>query len=155
MLSAASTTESFKRPMSDFEKCIKFRHLISIDPSDELIDREMTNAKYDLERAEESLNKGDLKWAAIQAYYSMYHSARILVLSKGYREKNHQCLLVALRELYVKKGELSKYVVENFQICLDIKAEADEGKLPGEGSVRMGIETAMNYLILAVQIAEY
>ena len=46
----------------------------------------------------------------------MFHSAKALVLKKGYREKSHYCLLVALRELYIKSGELTKDVADDFEL---------------------------------------
>jgi len=87
--------------MDDFERCIKERRLIKIKPSEEMIQKELDSAEYDLERARNSLNEEDFKWAAVQSYYSMFHATKALVLKKGYREKSHFCLIIALKELFL------------------------------------------------------
>ena len=68
--------------MNDFERCIKERRLVKIKPSNVMIQKEFESAEYDLERARNSLDEGDFKWAAVQSYYSMFHAAKALVLKK-------------------------------------------------------------------------
>jgi uncharacterized protein (UPF0332 family) len=92
--------------MNDFEQCIKEHHLLTIKGTKEMIEKEITSAEYDLSRSKESIEDKDYKWASVQAYYSMFHAAKALVLKKGYREKSHYCLIVAIRELYVKDGTM-------------------------------------------------
>ena len=93
--------------MFDFERCVKERRLIKIKASKQMIQKEIESSEYDLERARNSLDQEDFKWTAIQSYYSMFHAAKALVLKKGYREKSHFCLIIALRELYVKEDILN------------------------------------------------
>ncbi len=112
-------------PMNEFQKCLEQRRIVKIIPTKEMIDKEITNAEYDLKMADESLLKDDSKWASVQAYYSMFHSAKALVLNKGYREKSHYCLIVALRELYIKTKELDKDIGDDLETCMDIRHEAD------------------------------
>lgn len=95
------------RTMNDFERCIQERHLIKIKATSEMIEKEITTAEYDLERSKKSMKDEDYKWASVQAYYSMFHAAKALVLKKGYREKSHYCLIIAVRELYVKDGTMN------------------------------------------------
>jgi len=71
----------------EFKKCLKTRKIVKIEIDQEMIKKELEQAKYDLKRAKNSLKIGDFKWTIIQAYYSMFHSARALIFSKGYREK--------------------------------------------------------------------
>lgn len=70
--------------MNDFERCIKERLLLTIKATEEMIDKESTSAEYDLSRSKESMQDEDYKWASVQAYYSMFHAAKALVLKKGY-----------------------------------------------------------------------
>ena len=132
--------------MNKFEKCLNDRKIIRIKTNKEMIDREIQDAKYDLNKAEESLNRDDAKWASIQAYYSMFHSAKALILRKGYRERSHYCLMVALEELYGKTGELDKEHIENFEICMDIRHEADYGMTYDVESATMCIEASYKLL---------
>lgn len=132
--------------MNDFEKCLKERRILKIDASNEMIKKEIEGAKYDLSSAEESLNDEDYKWASVQAYYSMFHAAKALVLKKGYREKSHYCLLIALRELYVKSKELNAEFAENFEIGMDIRHEADYALTFDEESAKIAIGNAGKFL---------
>lgn len=54
--------------MYDFKRCVQERRLIKITPSQEMIQKELESAKYDLERAKNSLEAMDFKWAAVQSY---------------------------------------------------------------------------------------
>ena len=113
--------------MNEFERCIKERRIIKIKPSNEMIQKELDSAEYDLERARNSLEEEDFKWAVIQSYYSMFHAAKALVLKKGHHEKSHFCLVIALKELYVNEDTLNAEMVENLELCMHLRHEADYG----------------------------
>ena len=132
--------------MNEFETCLNERKIVKIKPSTKMIEKEVNSAEYDLSRSRESLSHKDYKWASVQAYYSMFHSAKALVLNKGYREKSHYCLLVALKELYVETGELAKEFADNFEMCMDIRQEADYGLTYSSGSAELSIESAKKLL---------
>lgn len=132
--------------MNDFERCIKERRLIKIKPSNEMIQKEIESAEYDLERARNSLDEDDFKWAAVQSYYSMFHAAKTLVLKKGYREKSHFCLIIALRELYVKENSLDTEMVENLELCMNLRHEADYGLTYHQESAETAIKYAEEFL---------
>jgi len=140
--------------MNEFEICLKERKIVKIKPSIEMIKKETKNAEYDLARSKESLSKKDYKWASIQAYYSMFHSAKALVLNKGYREKSHYCLLVALRELYIKTDELDKESADDFEMCMDIRQEADYGLTYSSRSAELSVKAAEKLLEVAKSILD-
>jgi uncharacterized protein (UPF0332 family) len=132
--------------VNDFERCIKERRLIKIKPSTEMIQKEVESAEYDLERARNSLDGGDCKWAAVQSYYSMFHAAKALVLKRGYREKSHFCFIIALRELYVKKDKLNAELVENLELCMSLRHEADYGLTYHQESAETALKYAEEFL---------
>lgn len=132
--------------MNEFQKCLEQRRIVKIIPTQELIEKELTHAKYDLKSAEESLEKEDSKWSSVQAYYSMFHTAKALVLKKGYREKSHYCLIVALRELYITTGELDANIGEDLEHCMDIRHEADYGLTYDIESAELCIDAAKRFL---------
>ena len=117
-----------------------------------MIEKELEGAKYDLSSAEESLHDEDYKWASVQAYYSMFHAAKALIFKKGYREKSHYCLLIALRELYVKTKKLNSEFADNFEMIMDIRHEADYALTYDEESARIAIENARNFLEKALAL---
>ena len=132
--------------MDEFERCIKERRIIKIKPSNEMIQKELDSAEYDLERAINSLEEEDFKWAAVQSYYSMFHAAKALVLKKGYREKSHFCLVIALRELYVNEDTLNTEMVENLELCMHLRHEADYGLTYHQESAETAIKYAEEFL---------
>ena len=138
--------------MNDFQRCIKERRLVKIKPSKEMIQKEIESAEYDLERARNSLEQEDFKWTAIQSYYSMFHAAKALVLKKGYREKSHFCLIIALRELYVKEEKLNQEMVENFELCMNLRHEADYGLTYHKESAETAIKYAEEFLNTALKL---
>lgn len=107
--------------MGAFERCIAEKRLVKVEPSLEMIAKELESVDYDYGRAMDSLKEGDSKWASIQAYYSIFHAAKSLVLSKGYREKGHACLIVALRELFPAE----RYLANDLELCMDLRHGAD------------------------------
>jgi uncharacterized protein (UPF0332 family) len=138
--------------MSEFEKCLKERRIQRIDVSGELVKKEMDAAEYDLERAGRNVEEEDFKWASVQAYYSMFHAAKALLFSKGYREKSHYCLIAAIRELFVATGEMSAGVADNLEMCMDIRHEADYGLVYDEASSRQAVERAKGFLAAAKSV---
>lgn len=90
-----------------------------------LFTKELDLAEEDLKACQEALEKESYKWATIQAYYSMFHSARALIYAQGYREKSHWCLIVAIRELFVKSGKVSHKLVEALQLGKNLREAAD------------------------------
>jgi uncharacterized protein (UPF0332 family) len=138
--------------MNDFERCIKERRLIKIKLSNEMIQKEVESAEYDLERARNSLDEGDFKWAAVQSYYSMFHAAKALVLKRGYREKSHFCLIIALKELYVKENNLDAEMVENLELCMNLRHEADYGLTYHQQSAKIAIKYAEDFLNNALKL---
>lgn len=55
----------------------------------------------------------------------MFHAARALLYSRGYRERSHYCLVVGIRELYVNKNLLSHTLVEALQFGKTLRENAD------------------------------
>jgi uncharacterized protein (UPF0332 family) len=115
-----------------------------------MIEKEMKAARIDLETAEDSLSRGHVKWASVQAYYSMFHSAKALVLSKGYREKSHWCLLVALRELMVETGELDEEMADDLELAMGVRHDADYALEYNERNAKRVIEKARVMLEVAI-----
>lgn len=109
----------------DFENCLKKNKIRKFSPGKSLTGKEIATAESDIKEAKESLARKKYKWATIQAYYSMFHSARALLYNKNYREKSHYCLIIALKVLYVKTGELPIRLVEGLQRGKNLREDAD------------------------------
>ena len=109
----------------EFKDCLRKNKLKKFSRGKALVNKELKSAEEDLKTAKESFNNENYKWATIQCYYSMFHSARALLYSKNYRERSHYCLIVALRIFYGEKGLLSGNLIEGFQKAKALRENAD------------------------------
>ena len=134
------------------QKLIRERKITKIKPEKEVILKEIEGAEYDLKKAQKTLDDNDAKWATVKAYYSIFHSARALLYSAGYREKSHRALLAALNELFVKTGKLPTDLLLAFEDGMDLREEADYGQTFSEGSASDLIDDAKAFLAKAKDI---
>lgn len=111
--------------MDEFERCVQTGRLERVAPDVAWVSRELEAAGYDLARARRSLRQRDAKWAIVQGYYAMFHAAKAMVLSAGYREKSHVCLAIALRHIFVDGGRLDDADVERLVGALELRNQAD------------------------------
>lgn len=109
----------------EFEKCLRSQKIKVFSRGKMLADKELQIAISDLEQAKITFKNSNYKWATIQCYYSMFHSARALLYTRNYREKSHHCLIVAIRALYVEKKLLPSHLIEGLQKAKTLRESAD------------------------------
>lgn len=119
---------------------LRERKIIRSRTSRGMVQKELQASKNDLEAARKSLNEGEDKWATVQAYYSIFHAARALLYSKGFREKSHRGLLAALRQLYPR--EISGSMLDDFREAMELRESADYGLVWSEESATNVLDTA-------------
>ena len=127
-----------------FQKLIEEHKITRIKKDFALVEKEMIAAKADLKDAGESLGLKKFKWATIQGYYAMFHSARALLFDKGFREKSHHALFVAIRELYA--GKIERSFIQDFEHGMYLRQEADYGLKFSDSGARDIIESAEKIL---------
>lgn len=108
-----------------FQKCLQKGLIKTFSNGEVLVKKELEGAKLDLGSAKKSFTEKNYKWATIQLYYSMFHSARALLYAKNYREKSHACLIEAIRNFYTQKGEIGFWLIEALQKAKTLREEAD------------------------------
>jgi uncharacterized protein (UPF0332 family) len=108
-----------------FERCLKHGKIKEFSRGQALAGKEAGLAKADLARGRATYGDGDYKWSTVQAYYSMFHSARALLYRKNYREKSHACLIVAIKYLYAESRELSLDLIEAIIEAKRLREDAD------------------------------
>lgn len=82
----------------------------------------------------------------------MYHASRALIYSKGYRERSHYCLFVALQELFIDRGILSADLVESFRNSMRLRETADYRSDFSEEGALSAIDRAEKMLKKAEEI---
>jgi len=139
---------------NDFKDCLKRGKIKEFSKAKSLIPKELDSAKSDLKTAQDSIKQKNYKWATIQAYYSMFHTARALIYSKGYREKSHYCLIVALRTLFVAEKLLDVRLVEAMQTAKTLRENADYASEFSKSSAEALVEKAQLFLKKAEEILQ-
>lgn len=111
------------------------KKIIPIPGAKRLVSRELDTAKDDLKEAHDSFERGGYKWSTIQSYYAMFHTARALLYHKGYKERSHFCLAVALEALYVETRILPEKYFRAFKNAMSLREDADYfSKFSNEGA---------------------
>jgi len=83
-----------------FEECLD-KGLIKKDPyASERVESSLMIAERFLRSSNRNLEINEYEIAEMAAYNSAFHAARALLFAKGYTERSHFCLGVALRGLY-------------------------------------------------------
>ena len=104
---------------------MKTKRIIPFARGKNLVKKDLSIAKSDLSDAKAGYESERYKWSTIQAYYAMFHAARALIYSQGYREKSHYCLAVALRALFVDEGTMDAQLVRDFLNAMNLREAAD------------------------------
>ena len=106
------------------EECLKKGFLKKIKVEKGLIEKELKESEKDLNDAKASFKMRKFKWSIIQSYYSMFHAARAILFSLGFKERRHFAIAVVLEDL-VKKKKLESRFVNDFKAGVFTREEAD------------------------------
>jgi len=136
----------------EFKDCLKKQKLKKFSRGKALVSKELKTAEEDLKPAKVSFNNENYKWATIQCYYSMFHSARALLYSKNYRERSYYCLIVALRVFYGEKGLLSVDLTEGFQRAKTLRENADYYDQWSKAGAEALLNSASKFLIISTKL---
>lgn len=109
----------------EHDDCIKRGKIKPFSRGVTLAPKEIEAARADLETSRKTYKENDYKWATIQIYYSMFHSARALLYAKNLREHSHYCLIAAIKTLYVETKQIPVYLLEALQEAKNLREEAD------------------------------
>lgn len=130
----------------DFAECLKRGKITKFSRGKALAAKELRIAEEDFQTAKASFAEQSHKWATVQAYYSMFHSARALLYAQNYREKSHACLIMAVRALYVEKKLLPLKLVEYLQKAKLLRENADYSNVWSKDGAEILLEAASDLL---------
>jgi len=136
----------------EFKQCLESGKIVSFPKGKELVGKELSVARSDLLDAKAGYENQRYKWSTIQAYYAMFHAARALIYSHGYREKSHYCLLVALRALYVEEGKLDAQTGRDFLNAMNLREAADYEAEFSQSGAKAVIASAEKFIEKATAI---
>jgi uncharacterized protein (UPF0332 family) len=135
-----------------FEDCLRKGKIRPFSRGKSLSRREIESAAFDLDRAQKTYRDKDYKWATIQVYYSMFHSARALLYSRNLREHSHFCLVAAIRALFVETHQLSNSMLDGLKEAKSLREDADYyGRWSKHGCQGL-LEKAQGFLEQAIKL---
>lgn len=137
---------------SEFTRCLEKRKIIKFAKAKDKVKIELGAAKEDLENAKNFFKEKRFKYATIAGYYSLFHSARALLYSRGYRERSHYCLRVAIRELFVNEKYLDLEHLELFDEAMGLREAADYESVYSKDGAKQAVEGAEEFLTVALEI---
>lgn len=137
---------------SEFDECLRGKRIREFSRGRTLVDKELRTAESDLTDGKKSFGQQSYKWATIQSYYSMFHSARALLYAKNYREKSHYCLIISLRALYVKQRLLPVTLVESLLQAKRLREQADYYDEWSQAGAESLLNAAEKFLTVARQL---
>lgn len=135
--------------LPEFDDCLKRKKIVRFPVARKLAARELDVAKADLAVSRQSLKQKNYKWATVQACYTMFHAARTLLFHKGYREKSHYCLILAMKAFYVSDGILEMRLVESLQAAKAMREGADYENTFDATSAKALVEQSEEFLKVA------
>jgi uncharacterized protein (UPF0332 family) len=136
----------------EFQKAIEKKRILHFAQGKRQVKKELQEAESDLAEAVNRFESEKYKYATITGYYSMFHSARALLYSKGYREKSHYYMLVALNSLFMETGFLSEEITSEFHDAMVLREDADyHGNFTKEGAETV-LKAAKEFLATAKSI---
>ena len=136
----------------EFKQCIENKKIITFAKGKNLVRKEISVAQSDLFDAKAGYENERYKWSTIQAYYAMFHAARALIYSEGYREKSHYCLAVALRALFVDKNTMNAQSVRDFLNAMNLREAADYESNFSQAGAKAVIASAEKFIEQAIAI---
>ena len=138
----------------EFKQCLENKKVVPFARGKSLVKKELSVAKSDLSDAKAGHENERYKWSPIQAYYSMFHAARALIYSQGYREKSHYCLAIALRSLFVDEGTMDAKLVRDFLNAMNLREAADYEAEFSQSGAKAVIASAEDFIEKAISILD-
>ena len=136
----------------EFKQCLESKKLVSFARGKKLVKKELAVAKSDLSDAKTGYASERYKWSTIQGYYAMFHAARALIYSPGYREKSHYCLAMALRALFVDESTMDAQLVRDFLNAMNLREAADYEAEFSQSGAKAVIDSAEKFIEKSVAI---
>jgi len=129
------------------EECLD-RGLIKKDPlASERVESSLMIAERFLRSSNRNLEIDEYEMAEMAAYNSAFHAARALLFAKGYTERSHFCVGVALRGLY--RGKIIDLLKTFDKIRLSRHNVQYGGALVSEDEAVFVIDFARDFLVAA------
>jgi len=94
----------------DFDYCMRKGLIKRNERAAERVENSIATSKKFLNSAVKNFRIQENEMCVIASYNSIFHSGRALLFRKGYTEKSHFCLVIALRFLYREDSKILDFL---------------------------------------------
>ncbi len=129
-----------------FKEALEKKKIFHFFKAKSLVDKELKVALDDLAEAKDRFKNKRYKYATINAYYATFHAARALLFSKGYRERSHYALYIAIEALFVETGMLEKRYSHILKDSMSLREDADYGGEFSKDGASLSINNAEEFI---------
>ena len=129
-----------------FKEALEKKKIFHFSKAKNLVDKELRIAGDDLAEARDRFKHERYKYATINAYYAIFHAARALLFSKGYRERSHYALYIAVEALFVEAGILEKRYAHILKNSMSLREDADYGGEFSKDGASLSIKNAEEFI---------
>ena len=129
-----------------FEDCIRKGLLRRDENVKNRVKTSLEIAERFLRSAERNFEIDDFVMVQIATYNSVFHCGRALLFAKGYRERSHRCLIVALRKLYGDDSKLMNLINIFDRLRIQRHNVQYDGALIGRREAKFIINYARSFL---------
>lgn len=135
-----------------FKEALEKNKIFYFSQAKSLVDKELKVALDDLAESKDRFKNERYKYATIDAYYATFHAARALLFSKGYRERSHYALYIAIEALFVETGILEKRYSHILKDSMSLREDANYGGEFSKDGASLSINNADEFINKAKEI---
>ena len=135
-----------------FKEALEKNKIFYFSQAKSLVDKELKVALDDLAQSKDRFKNERYKYATIDAYYATFHAARALLFSKGYRERSHYALYIAIEALFVETGILEKRYSHILKDSMSLREDANYGGEFSKDGASLSINNADEFINKAKEI---
>lgn len=127
-----------------------------VEPSDNLEKAYMEKAKNSLQSMNLNFKNNNNDWAISSAYYARYFAIYSLFAKIGIKSEIHDCTILLVKELFIKKEFISKELYGELEKAKDQRIDLQYyvDRIISQSKVEENINKATNFVLEIKKIAE-
>ena len=135
----------------NLQDCLDKKYLVKSEPDKELSEKELNEARYDLDKAIKAFEDKDYKWCIVKSYYVMFHAAKSILFKLGYTEKKHIAILIVLEDLN-RKGKIENRFIIDYKAAMSAREDADYHYSYSMGTAEHDLKICKEFLDMAEKL---
>lgn len=130
----------------EFEDCLERGFIIRNNKAKDRVRNSIEISKKFLGSAKKNFDIKEYETTVLLAYNSIFHTSRALLFNKGYVEKSHFCLIIALRNLYKEDKHILDFLNAIDKVRLSRHEIQYRGVFADDREARFVLDLARQFL---------